>query len=600
MPTDDPERQPAATWLTRWSEWRWILIWLGSGAALSAWGFLSLPTSVPDALYRTLQLFVLNFDLPADLSGRTPSIPAPLEAGRWMIATGVFFATIKAAWLALGDRLASFRLLIRPPDVLFCGLTETALRVAEGERRARLVALTAASLGGIADRFRAIGGLVVHGDPSVDGNLRRARAWRTRRCIYVLADDDRAGVQITRAACRHLAGSPAPGPVSVLTSLGDVEAERAGLVPAGQRTRLGWIDPPELAARVLLRTLPADHASQGGPRSDCLHALILGTTPVAEAVVLQLARSVCPVGPIRITVVSDDADVAGGRFLQRFPALAREHPDAALFPGILPLADLRFVGCSPATLAASRFEAWHREAPLTTAYVDLGDDHATRAACWRLRQLGERRGIGLPVVAYFAQEGPLPPGVSAVMAREVLRRHPDEAYLGERLDQTAMFVDYCFSEEDDPPSLEEPESRRAARRREALRRWAMRDEWQRRSARRAADHVPVKLRAIGQELPAHDADWSIETLRRLEREIAARLPELAALEHRRFCAERMLEGWLPVDECRWAQAPAGTQQRLRALRLNASLVAAAPPRERAKDERLVTCIPWVLQMLSRR
>jgi hypothetical protein len=79
--------------------------------------------------------------------------------------------------------------------------------------------------------------------------------------------------------------------------------------------------------------------------------------------------------------------------------------------------------------------------------------------------------------------------------------------------------------------------------------WDKLTEADRMSNRRAADHLPVKLRAVGATLVPRGGNVP---------EFAFTEPELemlARLEHRRWAAEKLLSGWRPL-----ARTPGNEQQ----------------------------------------
>jgi hypothetical protein len=78
--------------------------------------------------------------------------------------------------------------------------------------------------------------------------------------------------------------------------------------------------------------------------------------------------------------------------------------------------------------------------------------------------------------------------------------------------------------------------------------WEQLPERLRESNRRQADHIGVKLRAVG-FAPAPLTDWDAASF---EFENAEHVETMARLEHQRWCAERAAEGWTyapgPKDE----------------------------------------------------
>jgi hypothetical protein len=594
--------------LERWAEWRLVIAIMALGYATAVWGFLTLPpgwrhaSAWPDALYRGLQLFFFELDLPPGPVGRFP--PWPLEIGRWLIVVGGVVAMAKIAVAILEDRFVPVRMRLRPPDVVFCGLNETALHVAAGEASGRLVAIAGDPFGMVATRFKAMGA-VVHGDPSAAAALRRVNAAKTRRCLYVWADTDEAAERIVESAGRLIDAerSTKEQPVHIVAGRRDVQTladvPEDGRQRGAHRFEVTWISPHMLVARAIIDRHPPDiFWSNQARRPPRIHVLVVGTTDVCRELVLHITRNVYPTpGVTRVTAVGDGAIDTGRRLLDRYSALDPDHPDACLFPRILPLVELQFFDARPAGLPWSLVESWHHENPVTCAYVDVGDDGATQAACRRVRQLLERLEANVPIVAHLRDDRRKVTGVSIVSTADVLRRREDEPYLGARLDQRAILLDYCFDPTNHVPAIEDRAASERARA-DALRGWRRKGEWARTSSRHAADHIAVKLRAVRGVDPGA-ASATEATLGSLDAALEQHLPDLVALEHRRYCAERLLDGWLPIDDARWERARVtGTQDALRELRLHGSLTADVEASDREKAERLIRHIPWILGMTA--
>lgn len=115
--------------------------------------------------------------------------------------------------------------------------------------------------------------------------------------------------------------------------------------------------------------------------------------------------------------------------------------------------------------------------------------------------------------------------------------------------QIAAFYQYKFGA-GPPPAGAGPEEKSAY----FNRLWREANEWARESNRQAADHLYVKLRCLGIEI----RDSSETTEEGPAFAVADGLPEddgffepeekeqLARMEHRRWCAERLLAGWRPL------------------------------------------------------
>jgi hypothetical protein len=96
-------------------------------------------------------------------------------------------------------------------------------------------------------------------------------------------------------------------------------------------------------------------------------------------------------------------------------------------------------------------------------------------------------------------------------------------------------------------------------------RWRMSDEWSKESNRQAADHVYVKLRSVGKRPDEVIAQGFTE----------GQVAKLARMEHKRWCAERLLNGWRPLpptDENLTLWDDDGRQKAFKAEKLHIDLV----------------------------
>ncbi|MFO1298949.1 MAG: hypothetical protein U1F17_00855 [Burkholderiaceae bacterium] len=181
-----------------------------------------------------------------------------------------------------------------------------------------------------------------------------------------------------------------------------------------------------------------------------------------------------------------------------------------------------------------------------------------------------------------------------------------EAYPGERADVLAKIVHLAYDVGDVDAATANDRARADAR-------WAAETDEFRWSSRAAADHAGVKLALLGvssETARLDDADPGTQPLLSAMLADETTLQRLMRIEHRRFVAERLLEGWLPLPAAssRTADNPGGlpydgeglTQKTL--LRLNRTLVAfdALTDAQKQFDRRIIEAIPGCLREARRR
>jgi hypothetical protein len=425
-----------------------------------------------------------------------------------------------------------------------------------------------------------------------------------------------------------------------------------------ERVEIEFFSVARLAARGLLLEHPP--SAEG---ADAVHILVTGSGEYADALVVHSAQHLVqhddPAQCVRITWVSMNASDALRRLRRRFPALAAESEGDSALARLLPLARIDALDRDPGNLMPADWQALQRTQPFSVVYVVDDRDIVTVNAALRAAALRDLTAGTIadeqPIVACLHQaegsicsmSGPAPdragkkvPRVpEGVRAFDVFERcfSADEHEPGERQDRRAMVLHAIYRR---TASLQGLSARRTAAQ-DALSIASL--EWRKErsedfrwSSRMAADHVDIKLdllarrlqevesRNVGQSLTGaggtsrmSDAlkDW-----RHLESEhpgalavtvakaLAADGGELrrwlARLEHRRFVAERLLEGWLPspVPQPHEAHVEGNrdVERRKRTLRLNATL---KPFDELSRSDQqadfdMVDAIPLVLQAMN--
>lgn len=592
-----------------WQRWLLGLLFLGSYAACVA-GFLAWKGQYgweywSEALYQSARIFGFEYDGP-----RPPeSVPFLLHAGRLGAMVSIFLLGWLTADALLRERLTPLRLLFRSPEVLFCGITAASMRVAlarktafPGVRQALLAENVSADL---VQRFSTeVSRLVLLGNPASRSSLKRASIRTGTRTLYASGATDTETMAIVTAVLEHLQENPASASHLKLAVLLRDRAlqqtvDAALLHPALKDVELAWLDPVAIAARICLDRVPPDALT---PPPGRIHVLLWGSTPLIEALLLQLARNVYPRPGLTLVTVIAPA-IFRQQLLDRYPALAPDFRDAQLFASLHPFIEINWLDREAATFSVEDLAAIERQAPLSCAYVDGGADAVTWVTSRRLLQLRTRTASGFAVAA-FLDEARERDGLVVIAAdRDVYRYQPGEQYLGQRLDVLAMLHNFAYQPGNVIPDFEAPTLEQAAAWHDAWAQWMQAPEWKRQSSRYVADHIAIKLRSLGLARYLDPSHNGIDAARGLRERLIASLPELGALEHLRFCAERMLEGWLPVSEVIWTPGEPeegldGYREKLKALRLNPTLAIKVDKPEMQKDERLVAALPWMLWILA--
>ena len=540
--------------------WRWY--WRGT-ASLAVLGFISGvvgtwsyeraadPAGAVDAgsvLYHTLQLFILHaphLDRP---------IPWPLHAGRLLGALVFAAVSGKAIWTIFRDEwlLAILRLPWTRGHVIVCGLGEVGLRVAVSarQRRLRVVAIEKDPHPGRHDLARRLGILVIEGDARYPGRLEAAQVDRASSVVASCHDDQTNVAIMKRVADMVSLGGSRETPLICRALIQDSRtrellAAHAIFPPAGKQYQLNFADLDRhiVAARQALERHPLDFEPIRKDDATRVRLVVIGFDRAGECLALHAAQmghfanEVDQGHPLQLVVVDSAADSALRAFKARYPCLACDplktdwvcetesrnlDPDAA--ESVRQLADY----CLKAPYPVLVTYAFCRE-------DERGDDVNFRLALELAKQIEGRPAqilVRQDSRSGFASLLPTGSAGSPLLARTYPFGMLEDVFDWDVLvhdseDKVARALHEVYRQgllKASPPQLT-PE-------------WDELPEEFRESNRQAADHIPIKLRALGYHREAL-TDRKERVLRFQEAEIDL----LAKMEHARWFAERCLAGW---------------------------------------------------------
>jgi hypothetical protein len=529
-----PSRARAQQW---WQDYRWFVLgglWLAA-LALGYIGFarhfaaLGETRSPLDLIYLTLQLFVLE-------SG---SIPGPkgweLELAR-LLAPGVAaFTAVQTLAVLFSEQLDLLRLRLARGHVVICGLGRKGYLLARGfrQRGDRVVVIEQDESNDLIAQCREWGATVLVGDATSEGALRQAQAHKASYVVSVCGDDGtNAEVAVRTREVVAILDDKALScfvhivepQLCVLLREREIDMEKTGAF------RLEFFNVFDRGARALLREYPPF-----GQAPDRAHLLVVGLGKMGENVVLQAARGwradhAATRGPLPITIIDREAERKAGSLCARYPRLAEA----------CSLVGLQMDVHSPEFQRGRFLFDANGRCQITAAYVCLDNDSlGLDAALTLLQQLrGQRTPIvvrmthdaGLATLLRGAERGAgdfenlhafglldrtCTPDLLLGGTHEIIAQAIHEEYVRYRtgLNQTTQI---------DPAMVP----------------WQTLAEDLRESCRRQADHIGLKLKAIGCGI-APLTDWDAALLELTPPEVE----QLARMEHERWMAERLGEGW---------------------------------------------------------
>lgn len=519
------------------NHWKWVVAAALAVAAfvLGFWGFEKQVTepgqgrSVLDSAYRSLQLFRLEYGSPFEPTSWQ------LDAARLLAPAALLVVAASVLVAVFHERLQLLGFGQRKERVVICGLGRKGLLLARAfKRRGCLVVVIEQDQEN--SRIKACRDEripVLIGDVTDPAMLRKARVHRAKHVIAVCGQD---GVNADVAAhARELvaANTPEQGLLTAFVHMVDLELCRLlrhRFARAGQQAffRLELFNVFESGARAWLNEHPpfvrTGEAPDGRP-----HLLVVGAGQMGMSLVVGAARQWLTLDPDlrlhpRITIVDREAERRKESLLLRLPRLGEVCDLVAVTTDVT----------WPEFAEGKFLRGWDGRFDVTTIYVCLDDEARGVAAALELHELVSEDDV--PVVLRTAETAGL---AAAVQGYGTVRIFPlldrtcaPEVLLGETPNEMlarGIHEDYVRHERDAGKTVEDNES---------LVDWHELPEGLKESNRRQADHISVKLNAIGftYESPG---DGALEAVSFTPEQVEY----LARMEHDRWVAERLFEGW---------------------------------------------------------
>ena len=298
-----------------------------------------------------------------------------------------------------------------------------------------------------------------------------------------------------------------------------------------QACEVRLFDGYTMTARRFLAQHPLEEGLLGADDERRVHLVIVGFGLLGHSLALQSIRSghYANQRPLRVTIVDRDAEAVRRRLLWNFPMI-EQACDLDVIVGAIE---------DPAVLGRLRAPAGVVDEICTVA-VCFDDDSRSLSAALRVRAaLADSAPARLVVRLTTGGElGRLLGGAAAPAASRmevvVLGTHAEgcgrAALLGDELDRLARAVhdDYVAKRVAQGVPMTDP---RVAP-------WGQLSPDVQDSNRQQADHIAVKLRAIGCQVAAEPADSAFAFT-------SDEVELLARMEHARWVADRVLAGWTP-------------------------------------------------------
>lgn len=493
------------------------------------WGFtkqLGADYRPTDLVYLTTQLFTFE-------SGAVdPPAPWQLEIARFLAPLTMASAIVRVIVSLLRNRLRLARLAFYRDHVVVAGLGRRGLRLVDDaiDRGHRVVCIDRIIADELKNELSDKGAIVIEGDVTRDETLLKSRAHYAKHVLAVCSSDGtnvEAGLNVyklvqrdpqSHASCTVCRVETADFALSNVLRANDMFKRLHGACEVIQFSSY------ENAARKALMDYPLDYKRIAADDARSAHLIICGFGQMGESLAVQAAKTAHYANgkKLHITVIDREAAAREQSFRLRFP---------------------QFEECCAINFVTAEFEDSHTIYRIHTicssseylSSAAICFDNDARNVQYALYLRGALDDFPGPILVRISEEQGL---------ARLLSEHPDkqinvfgavrdasswDALMGETTDRMARFIHNAYVEEQ--RRLGKPKGPNTES-------WDRLPGDLRDSNRQQADHIPVKLRAIGVDVhhPEDAAGMAIEL-------DDGQIELLAQMEHARWNADRFLNGW---------------------------------------------------------
>ena len=526
------------TWWERVRSWWRAFQWWVIGAAILstiAIGFIGFDEYYGagthtgwDLLYLSLQLF------PLQSGSVTGPIPLTLEAARLLAPAVAAYALVAVALRVARDQLVGLRIRFHRDHVVVCGLEAGwALTRMLSARDESVVVIERDPAHPRIESCRSEHVHVLLGDARDEHVLRQAGILRARR-LFVVCGNDAVNMKIAEQARRIVAGRGRPGTgrpahrLDVLVHVADPylsslltmqEMER----PDRDDVRLDFFSLYAGGARALLSQYPLA-APRSGP-SDARHMLVIGLGRLGRQLVVQAARNWgadAHGADERLWITVADAQAEEGLVV-----LQRRHPFLEA------TCELNHVELPPDPLHLLQSSVFEVPGcpPVSHVFVCLPDDAQGLGVGLALARLLRHRDVPVVVRTYDADVAALLPSVtepqgSGLFVFDQMDRtcRPDQLFAGVHETVARGIHDTYLRQQRAAGTTPSVNPLMVC--------WEQLPKVARESNRGQAEHIPVKLAAVGCEMgPLTEREAELFAFSPAEVEL------LAGMEHERWVAQ---------------------------------------------------------------
>jgi voltage-gated potassium channel Kch len=486
-----------------------------------------------DPLYRALQLFIMDDGMVTN--GLVASWE--LEVARFLAPAVAAYAALAALAAIFRDQVQMLRLRFFRGHVVICGLGRKGLALAIDFRRHgdRVVVIERDHDDKGISTCRQLGIIVLLGDATEKLFLQKARV-AAASYIVAITGDDGTNAEIAVLAYEIVQARRNGLQRTVHCFVHVVELKLCALL-ARHRIFADFEDYFEArlfniyqnSARTLFEEHPPDRGLiiADGPRT--AHLVILGFGHMGESIAMQFAKAghYASAKPSRLTVIDVEAEARRRSFYSRYPQ----------FDQVCSAQFLERDVEDPETLEKVR--AWAADSDMVATVIVALDDDGRSLSCG-LNVLSRLAGCRVPLIVRMSDDA----GLATLLERETGDADPLAHVHAFGVPSRACTRKMLLNEELDVLARAIHEEYVAQRGKECCANdpstlpWEQLDPGLKDSNREQADHLRVKLRAIGCH-GSREEQGKNPVTEFTDEEVEI----LAAMEHARWTAERALAGW---------------------------------------------------------
>ncbi len=489
-----------------------------------------------EAMYSSVQLLLMHVAF-EELPKEDDWPRLLLHFARTLALIGFGFTAIALTSRFFGNEIRLRWRAWRGNHVVICGLTPIGRRLNDEFCREghKVIVIHDGAAEELTAHAARSGAALLQSDHTGARTLHRAGAARAGHLFAALADETNVRIVMEVIELAHTEGGHNSQRLHALLHVSDPQL-RASLRRRGAfrfqkgRPRITMFNVYENSARLLLKRCPLDHVAIG-PHNRA-QIVVMGFGHLGEAVLTRAAMigHYANLRPLRAIVVDPFAADREKRFRARYPQL--DQACEATF--------LSFDGEHLSTQSHIA-ELCAGGDTVSTVVICMDDDSRGLSVALGLR---EHLNPRVPIRLHLNEQS----GLAALLGKRDLLDHlPGEVSVFGSLREACARKNWL---DDDLDFMAKKMHEDFVRRRresgvgqgdENMRPWHELDDELIDSNRQAADHMPVKVRAVGCHITpegAQDPGAIVDDFTGEEVEL------LAKMEHQRWMAERFLQGWV--------------------------------------------------------